>query len=172
MLYWSNNKKIRFFIAYIVGGIILYIVLIILPIRIYLNLSDSLPERFFIVSTAFKEVKRGDVVVFHHPQNKYYPAIKYPFTKKVVAIAGDMIQFHAYPAVARNLQGEIIINDIVLKIKAFSSLGDKLEALQVTQIPLHKYFVAGQHADSYDSRYASFGLIDKAEVEGVVLWSF
>jgi len=61
----------------------------------------------------------------------------------------------------------IITNEWRLKPKQFSRTNKKLESNAFTgTIPDGKFFVAGIHADSLDSRYALVGLVSKDDIIG------
>jgi conjugal transfer pilin signal peptidase TrbI len=56
--------------------------------------------------------------------------------------------------------------------KKLSLAGDSLDMTQEQVIPANQFYVAGTSADSFDSRYSNFGLIDANNIIGVAypLW--
>lgn len=141
-----------------------YAYLLLLPVAIYLttkfgyahNITESLPyKHFFIVrnSTASK----GDYILFNAPETCKYSEMK--LVKEIVGVEGDQVLVE---------KDQVFINWVEVGIaKTHSKHGDVLTITQEQTIPKGKYYVATEYADSYDSRYAEFGLIDEKNIIGV-----
>lgn len=122
-----------------------------------INTTHSLPHTVYISFGRLTSchLKAGDYVMFSHH------AAKVPVVKRVIGVFGDHITFLS-PSAIRVNEGKI------LPLKSKDSLGNPLLPLQESCIPKNQLFVAGDHQESFDSRYARFGLIDVGQVRGVV----
>lgn len=102
------------------------------------NLSESLPHRVFI-SLPVGNPQLGQIVTFNHP------ASSVNFAKIVTGMPGDRISVKNGAVFVNNIEkGKIIEN--------FRSIEDVI-------IPEEYYFLIGAHPESFDSRYAEFGLV-------------
>ncbi len=143
--------------------------ILLLPLAIYLtvkfgyahNITESLPyKHFFVVRNS--NVSKGNYILFSAPETSKYSGMK--LVKQVVGVEGDQV------LVEKN---QVFINWVEVGIaKSHSKFGDVLTITQELTIPRGKYYVATEHVDSYDSRYAEFGLIDEKNIIGVAypLW--
>lgn len=122
--------------------------LVIRYIQLYVNVTHSMPYSFFIGlrHTNFS-LKRGDYVAFVHP---LYPNRN--LIKRIEGIPGDSIQ----------RQNQIVI----IHGTPFPTRSKTPQ--QESVIPKGQYFVSGTHERSYDSRYDSFGLLHRSQIQGVV----
>ena len=142
---------------------ILIFVLSIVAIRSFLlfNSSWSLDDwgwaRLPAILYPF-DYKRGDMAEFT-------PPVESPFTsaKIIVGVAGDKVEVDSKRRVTVN---EIIIGRAKFKTRH----GRPLTIIEGGTIPPNHFFMAGTHADSYDSRYAEIGFIHKDRIKAR-LWA-
>ncbi|MGV0005371.1 MAG: S26 family signal peptidase [Candidatus Porifericomitaceae bacterium WSBS_2022_MAG_OTU9] len=133
-----------------------------------LNLSDSLPQRLYLLHRTATMPQRGQLVAFIAPVNPLYPQGSL-FLKQVVGMPGDVVGIsedadgHHYWMVSGRKLG---------LLQATSSNGIALRPGPVGTIPSGQMAVWTEHANGYDSRYADIGWIDVATVVGVAkpLW--
>lgn len=124
------------------------------------NVSESLPQTFFLIDKT-KSVGRGDYVAFvHHRTDMQDP---YPegsvFIKYVAASGGAKITSNSDRMV-------FVDGQYVGYAKPKSKLGVPLDVISDQTVPEGQLYVMGTHRDSYDSRYARIGLIKPADVVG------
>ncbi len=126
--------------------------------KIIVNISHSLPNRFFLVDTYDKNPELNSYIAFIPPENPYYRQI---FVKIVKGKADDSVKI---------IQNKLYINEQFLGIvKTKSKLGKPLKPGPTGTIPLDYFFVYSPHKDSYDSRYSDIGWISRASIVGVAL---
>lgn len=176
-----------------IGGFILEIIkilflafVIITPIRVFLfqpffvqgasmepNFEDGqylvineLGYKKTYIAEPFKELKRGDVVVFHYPKDP-----RQYFIKRVIGLPGEKIKISEGAVSIFNKENPegFLLNEIGYLSKGLKTQGDLTEALG-----LDDYFVMGDNRDrSSDSR--AWGPLGKEFVIGRVLaraWPF
>lgn len=114
------------------------------------NVSDSLPFSFFL-STRLKEIQPRMYVALEHPKSSLLIA------KQVIGLPGDCM----------TIRNQILyINDVSYgSIREKTRSGRPIEAIQDRIIPEGYVFVYAPHPDSYDSRYAEFGLVAKEQLK-------
>jgi len=112
---------------------------------------------------AFRQPKRGDVIVFIYPENP-----KKDFIKRLVAIEGETLEIKS---------GTIYINDLPLLDSIFSqrfyyNKGELAKEGEKIVVPKDSYFVLGDNsASSQDSRY--WGFVPKKNILGqamIIYW--
>lgn len=119
-----------------------------------LNMTKSLPHWAFVVDSR-RAPRRGDLVMFAPPANRFYDA---PFVKRIVGVAGDRVE---------NRDGRIFVaGELVGVAKTVASDGSPLTAIESIEIPPGHVFVAGEHRDSFDSRYQEIGLVPESRFVG------
>jgi len=116
--------------------------------RVALSKSESLDTAIFLVSPFDERPQSGELVYFRAPQNPYFDG---PVIKRVVGVPGDTIE-------VRDRQVYVNGRDVG-RAKSLTRTGEPLNPIQLQTIPDNHVFVAGEHIDSYDSRYAEFGLV-------------
>lgn len=108
------------------------------------NVSDSLPFSFFL-STKLREVKPKMYVTLEHPKSSLLVA------KQVIGLPGDVMEI-------RNQT--LCINGVHYgRIREETRSGRSIDPIEGGVIPEGYVFVYASHPDSYDSRYAEFGLV-------------
>jgi len=120
--------------------------------------------KFFSVKS-FKDLKRGDVIVFRYPKNP-----KQYFIKRVIALPGEKIEI-------RN--GQVIIsqkgsNLIVLDESEYLAENEKTSGELTMVLKDDEYFVMGDNR-SFSSDSRSWGPVKKENIIGKVLiraWPF
>lgn len=122
-----------------------------------INVTASLPHWAFITDRQNKTVARGDLVEFVPPANDYYPAEQH-FVKRVHGVPGDLVE--------RRGDAMWVAGKRVGAIKPTDSQGRPVQSGPVGVIPAGHYFLAGDHPDSLDSRYAALGWIPASRLIG------
>jgi conjugal transfer pilin signal peptidase TrbI len=128
--------------------------------RLAINETPSLPYGLFLIHLDSR-VKTGGLVAFKSHHIEPYPD-GYIFVKRIVASAGDTVikKRRDFVVGDRMLTGKEIG---LSKRKLYSN--DELHEGKNTIQP-RKYFVAGDHEYSLDSRYDLLGLVDESDVIG------
>ena len=110
------------------------------------------------VAYLFHPPERGDVIVFHNPQNTTQD-----FIKRVIGLPGDTIRVDST---------HVWVNGTLLNESAYVSTS--LNALaQTWTVPANQYFVMGDNRpNSDDSRSADVGLIPKDYIIGKAVMVF
>jgi|GEM_PF-431694 len=128
--------------------------------RLSYNETPSLPYTWFLIRLN-DTVETGGFIAF-----KWHSGPPYPdgitFVKRLVALPGEIVTKNGrdFMVGGRTLIGK----KIGLSLKPLFP-NDELQEGQNT-IPIGKYFVAGDHEYSLDSRYNLLGLVDKSDVIG------
>lgn len=102
------------------------------------NTSASLNESLFL-SIPIRIPVIGDIVAFTHSQSSI------TFAKRVVGMPGDVVE----------------IKNKSIYINGFDKgkILEPFRAINEGIIPADFYFMLGNHPESFDSRYAEFGLV-------------
>lgn len=108
------------------------------------------------VSYRFREPSRGDVVVFHSPQDE-----RVDFIKRIVAVPGDTVEVKGGYVYLNGVKlEEIFIND-----PGKVAQGRFLRENVVAEVPTEQYLVMGDNRlHSSDSR--EWGFVTKAQIVG------
>ncbi len=125
-----------------------------------INLTPSLPYKLFLIGKNEK-VESGEFIAFTWHGGKPYRngAV---FVKRLLASPGD--------SVVKNGRDFIVGTRVItgkregLKGKILFPNNELIDGRNIIQ--LGKYFVAGDHEYSLDSRYSALGLVDKKDVVG------
>lgn len=122
------------------------------------NLTESLPEKIFIIDTKSQShYTNGNYIGMAWKGGWGYPK-KSVFVKIIAGQAGDKITVK---------DRFVFVNgELIGYAKPKNRGGIPLATIAEQTIPPHKLFVKGSHINSFDSRYADFGLIDEKEVIG------
>ena len=148
------NYYLSFIIILIISASFLF-----LKYEINYNLSNSLPQKLFLIKKG-KLPDRYDYVLFSK-DNKFY---NYNFVKQVIGIEFDEIK-----QIDRNLWINTKVNPFVIAAgyaKELSLNNEKLNIINVQRIPRGHYYIYAPHKDSLDSRYQEIGLINKDNIIG------
>lgn len=120
------------------------------PFGIRRNISDSLPFSFFLC-TKLTEIQSQMYVALENPKSSCMIA------KQVIGLPGDCITI-------RNRV--LYINDVKYGIiRETTRSGSPIDSIQEGVIPEGYVFVYASHLDSYDSRYAEFGLVALSQLK-------
>jgi len=115
---------------------------------------------------SFKELKRGDVVVFHYPKNP-----QQFFIKRVIALPGEKIEIIEGTVKIFNQENP---EGFVLNENEYLSEGTFTKGTVSMQLSSGEYFVMGDNrAASFDSR--NWGSVPKNDIVGKVFfraWPF
>lgn len=120
------------------------------------NMTTSLPNWLFAIKRT-EYPQKGDYIAFRAMGNGYYPddAI---FIKQVLGVQGDKVKRDGL---------RFYINDQpAVLAKTLSSQGDPLEPGPIGIIPEGHFFVATEHKDGFDSRYALIGWVSPDQILG------
>ena len=126
-----------------------------------MNRSHSLPFKLFVIERGQKDVKVGDYVAFE-PKPSAVGGYRLTFIKEVVCGPGQTL--------TRENRTFYCDGKELTTAKKRALNGNPLEATQPQVLGEDQYFVRGTHKDSYDSRYESFGLIDRCRFSGRALF--
>ena len=128
--------------------------------RLAINQTPSLPYTLFLICLDEK-VETGGLVAFRWHSGEPYPD-GYTFTKRLLAGPGDIVTKKGRDFIIgdRTLVGK----EVGLSLKKLFPNDELHEGKNTIQI--NKYFVAGDHEYSLDSRYNLLGLVDKNDVIG------
>jgi len=127
-----------------------------------INASPSLPYwAIWLDRTA--QPRRGDLILFDPPASRllsrHFGPRPQPFGKRVIGVEGDRVTAH---------DRLFFVNGVAaVRAKPASRLGEPLALGPTGIIPAGCYFVATDHRDSFDSRYAAIGWICRPRVLGV-----
>jgi conjugal transfer pilin signal peptidase TrbI len=124
-------------------------------LRILINKSESLPGRGYICKLG-TPVKRGDLIVFKKDK---FPLL---LLKRVIGGAGDVVTVSG---------DQVLLNgSAVGTLQQATSTGEALVPITPQAVPQRilegQWFVMGSHPRSFDSRYASFGLVRDQDMVG------
>ena len=121
-----------------------------------LNLTESLPGTLFLVE---KDVmpKRGDLVAFRWEGSWPYPRGSI-FVKCLIGLPGAVIS-----AEGRDF---FVDGKPVGRAKETARTGEPLDTGPLGTIPDGRYYVAGSHPDSLDSRYRLTGWVAQRQIIG------
>lgn len=129
--------------------------------RVTWDLTKSLPYYVYVIKVG-EPAKKGDILAFHFHHRDVVPLDPYPegsvFTKIVAGSGGSDIE-----SSDRNVRVDGVF---VGYAKLKSKIGYELVPIASGKIPVGSYYVMAPHKDSYDSRYAQFGLVESRYVIG------
>lgn len=127
-----------------------------------INASPSLPHWAIWLDRSAVPV-RGDLILFDPPPSalltRHFGAAPQPFGKQVMGVAGDLV--------TREGRTFFVNGKAVAIAKVVSRFGEPLALGPTGIIPKGCYFVATDHKDGFDSRYAAIGWICARSVLGV-----
>jgi conjugal transfer pilin signal peptidase TrbI len=128
--------------------------------RLAINQTPSLPYKLFLICLD-DTVETGGLIAFRWHNGEPYPD-GYTFTKRLLAGPGDIVTKKGRDFIVgdRTLVGK----EVGLSLKKLFPNNELHEGKNTIQ--LNKYFVAGDHEYSLDSRYNLLGLVDKKDVIG------
>ncbi len=117
-----------------------------------INVSESLPQRFFILKREPADIPSGSYVVFLQT----FEGKEQRLIKQVLGKFQDHIQVES---------DNVWINEQwVGRAKTYSKTGKALNPIKPQRVPQNYFFVAGTHLDSFDSRYQEFGLLSRDRI--------
>lgn len=127
-----------------------------------INVSPSLPY-WAIWLERGATPGRGDIILFDPPPSdlltKHFGEKPKPFGKRVIGMPGDRVTQQA--------RTYFVNGKPVAKAKALSLRGEPLALGPTGIVPRGCFFVATDHPDGFDSRYAVIGWICRSRILGV-----
>jgi conjugal transfer pilin signal peptidase TrbI len=125
--------------------------------ELLVNRSNSLPQTLFLLDKT-RAPSCGDYTALDMPRtSRFYRGAR--MIKHISGCAGDRIHVK---------DRAVFINDLPVGVAMTRSSNGRylLEQIEVGVIPRGKVYLSATHPQSYDSRYASFGLRDASELLG------
>lgn len=132
-----------------------------------INVSPSLPEGIYSLSSIDREIQEGDFIVFLIPEKEREIIYRYldeksvkTLLKKVVGLENDSFEVEE-----RKLIGKVIVKnkeEVLGLVSDYDTKGRKLKHIENITVGKNEYFVMGTSERSYDSRY--FGTIKKESI--------
>jgi conjugal transfer pilin signal peptidase TrbI len=152
------GKYRRFYVVLLVSEF-LVLMLVLNNYRLMFNVTESLPYKVFLIKVD-DHVSTGDFVAFHLHTPQYPDGFE--AVKRVLASPGENVFRHDH---------EFIIGDRHLAAKTEGIISKHLTPnLELVEgentLAAQRYFVAGDHEYSLDSRYDKPGLIHQADIFG------
>lgn len=131
--------------------------------QLAVNVTESLTGSIFLIDKSDKKTVKGEFIAFAW---NGAPPIPNGITviKRVTGITGDKIA-------VRN-RFVFVNGESVGRAKELSRTGNALAVVSEGVIPHGYFFAAGDHPDSFDSRYNPPGLIANRQIKGraYLLW--
>ncbi len=127
--------------------------------RFYINVSDSLPNRLYLVRLGKQSPRRGQLVAFYPPPLPEYPS-QALFLKYVVAVPGDRIRVDEH-----NRRWYVNGHELG-RIQRHTRNGRALHPGPDGNVPPGHYAVWTPAPNSYDSRYADVGWVPRHRILG------
>lgn len=116
------------------------------------DVDDSDIVIFNKLAYEFTDVQRGDIIAFWFDESKKL------FSKRVIGVGGDMIEFH---------DGLVFINGLLLDESSYLDDSVKTDGYMSYTVPDGCVFVLGYNREiSYDSRYFLNPYIPIEDIEG------
>ena len=144
-------------------AILLAIMLFTSRYQLAVNMTESLSGSVFLIDKSHKRAVKGELVAFTWKNATPIPD-GITVIKRVEGVSGDTVSVQN-----RN----VLINGISIgRAKETARTGEPLEAIVGCVIPQDYFFAAGDHPDSFDSRYLRPGLISTDAIKGraFLLW--
>lgn len=153
---WSRD------ILFAIAIAIFIVIFVIQPVKVegtsmQPQLADQ--DRIFVnrFIYRFRDIDRGDVVVFWYPRDH-----SKSFIKRVIAEPGDTVEI---------LRGQVYINDERLEEPYLQPEFRDLQSYPKVFVPPGQYFVLGDHRNSSnDSR--NWGFVERSLIYGKAIFSY
>ncbi len=126
------------------------------------NLTDSLPGDWFIVDLTARSgpYTRGSVVAFAYDGRRWDYSDSLLWIKKIAGLPGDRISV---------VGTQVLVDEMsVGKINTGIMRRGELDLTEARKVPAGHLFVIGDSQSSLDSRYAQFGFVPLAALQGLV----
>jgi type IV secretory pathway protease TraF len=156
------RQAIRTSAGFGLGIIVVLLLVIVLRSFFALNVSPSLPEwgwfRWPFISADANGYSLGDRVEF---RLTYFDTGPIGSVKIIAGLPGEVITSDA--------SQHIYVNGrLIGRVMTLSGTGEPFEAIATGIIPSDHFFMSGEHPSSFDSRYATFGLIHFSKIQAKV----
>jgi signal peptidase I len=153
---WLRDILLAFAIA------IFIVIFVVQPVKVEgTSMQPQLvdQERIFVnrFIYRFKNIRRGDVVVFWYPKDR-----SKSFIKRILGLPGDSVEIRA---------GSVYVNNIKIKEPYLKPEFRDFRSFQKVIVPPGEYFVLGDHRNSSnDSR--SWGFVAQPLIYGKAVFSY
>ena len=133
--------------------------------KIGINQTLSLPHLFYLIEKNPSEIKRNDIIEFdYYNKNgngeRFFYDNHVPFVKILAGVPGDEIMFKG---------DEFYINVLATgRVKELSTSGKPLTPNKSKTLGEDEYFLYTPSKDSFDSRYAYVGYVNREQITGKV----
>lgn len=125
--------------------------------QLAINFTESLPGTVFLIDKKDRRVEKGELVAFTWKGAAPIPD-GVTVIKRVAGVPGERVHVE---------NRFVFINQQPIGIaKTLSRTGEPLMPISDGVIPRLHFFAAGDHTDSFDSRYEKPGLIPFSSVRG------
>ena len=132
----------------LVGYLAIYIAVGYAPkFDLIINRTESLPQTLFFSRPVSRDIHKGDYIYFTRSE------CPVPVLKKVAGVSGDII--------------EVVDGRVFISGEDRGPISSRLFPIKSQVIPKGSLFLWGSHKESYDSRYADFGLVSIDKIEGI-----
>jgi len=132
-----------------------------------INITNSMPQRLWIVDVQNKVLKVNDYAVFKFHDYRMQKLTDYELViKQVGGIAGDKVK--VIRPIYKNETARFVLQGDTYPAYLTIS-GFRFTPLTVNDliIPTGCYFMHGLHQPTFDSRYKEFGLINQKQIVGI-----
>lgn len=160
---WANSSVRKVIILSILSMILMTFFQNYITIGI--NITESLPQKIFIMVKVKKEMIREKYYGFKYAgKSGHYYAPGTKFIKKLAGGPGDILKTDLSSRSITLITGRK--NKIIYNLADRDSKGKKITEIFIFngEIPEDKYFFVGESNNSYDSRY--WGLVDEKDIIG------
>ncbi len=146
------KRALYLFVGVVVLGI--YLVKMNPGYGLSINQSSSLPYHLFIAKP-LRGISKGKIIAFNHPE------FGVKLAKIVAGLPGDRIEIrYNHVFVGENDCGQLVY---------ISKTGRRYTPISEGIVPEGYVFASATHPESFDSRYAEFGLVKQQWILGE-LW--
>ena len=171
---WQAIRRNALALSWPALVVALFIAMLAVKFTVAVNLTPSLPLRLAVIERGTWPSQAGDLLAYRSNGMGPVPA-GVVLIKRVVGMPGDAVQCEPTQQaqyqcidVVRSQSGLVTHQPVRRLSRSFKAL----ERGPTGVIPDMHFHVAGDHPDSFDSRYALMGWIRADQVVGKVVWAW